>query len=90
MKLVLKVVVVFIVVALLLLLVFAYLEKREDNSATAILDDLKNAGQQAVDGVGEFLEDSGIKEGAATLLEKGADLVGGQEETEPPEEDTGV
>ena len=40
MKLVLKVVVVFIVVALLLLLVFAYLEKREDNSATAILDDL--------------------------------------------------
>ena len=41
MKLVLKVVVVFIVVALLLLLVFAYLEKREDNSATAILDDLR-------------------------------------------------
>ena len=84
MKLVLKVVVIFIVVALLLLLVFAYLEKREDNSATAILDDLKAAGQQAVDGVGDFIEDSGIKEGAASLLEKGADLVSGKEEADEP------
>jgi len=85
MKLILKVVVVFVVVALLLLLVFSYLEKREDNSASAILDDLKTAGQEAVDNVGDFLEDSGIKQGAADLLRQGAELVKGEDETPQPE-----
>lgn len=85
MKLIFKVVVIFVVVAFLLLLVLSWLEKREDNSPSAILGDLKDAGKQAVDDVGDFLTESGVKEGAADLLEKGADLIGGEKSPEPAE-----
>ena len=87
MRLILKVVVIFAVVALLLLLVLAYLENREDNSPNAILDDLKDAGKQAVDDVGQFLEDSGIKQGAADLLGQGAALLQGDQQSKQPQEE---
>ncbi len=83
MRLILKVIIVFVVVALLLLVVLAWLENRENNSPSAILDDLKDAGKDAIEDVDDFLHSSGIKQGAADLLDKGADLLKPSPEQSP-------
>lgn len=82
MRLVLKVTIGFIVVALLLLLVLSYLEQRDglQTSPTAILDELKQAGQSVANSIGEFAEESGLRQGAADLLQKGSDWLHGDDE----------
>lgn len=90
MKLILKVVVVFVVVALLLLLALSYLEKKQglDTPASEILQDIKAAGEDAAQSAGEFLEESGIKKGAADLLAQGASLLNGSPAPEEEPEQT--
>lgn len=94
MKLILKVIVVFVVVALLLLLVLSYLEKKQglDTPASEILQDIKTAGEDAAQSADEFLDETGIKKGAADLLSQGAALLHGspapdEEPTKTPSED---
>lgn len=79
MKTILKVFASVLAVALIVLLVFSYLEKgQEEQPFTDILGEVKDAGRQAGESLDDFLDESGIKEGAADLLEKGADMIRGE------------
>ena len=83
MRLIIKIVVVFAVVVLLLLGVLSYLQNREGAmTASAILEDVKDAGIRAKDGVMNFLGELGITEKAADLMEKGAAAI---KSTPPPD-----
>ena len=71
---------VCVVVALLLLWGLSQREKQTARAGaetpyTDILDEIKDAGKQAGDSLNEFLDESGIKESAADILEKGAELI---------------
>ncbi|MDR1620628.1 MAG: hypothetical protein LBS18_08225 [Clostridiales bacterium] len=79
MKSFLKIVILLVIAALLVLVLLSYLEKRGiiDTSASSVLSDIKDAGEQAGDSVSDFLDESGIKDGTADLLEQGAALIRG-------------
>jgi len=81
MRWILKLVVGFIVIAFLTLMVFVYLERKDglNTSPTEILNDLKDAGGKAVDGVVDgvkgFLSRPDVQQGADKLLDKGKGLL---------------
>lgn len=77
MKFIFKVIIAFAIVALLTLLVLYYLDSKQgfETKPADILEDLKDAGQTAGQTIDGFLEDSGIKDGAASLLEQGASML---------------
>lgn len=65
---------VLLVAALLFLLALSYLERGKvgDKPATDTLADIKDASKEMGDSIHTFLDESGIKEGTAALLEEGA------------------
>lgn len=77
MKFIIKVIVAFVIIALLTLLVLYYLDSKQgfQTEPAEIVEDIKTAGESAGQAIGSFLEDSGIKDGAASLLEQGAELL---------------
>ena len=77
MKFIFKVIIAFAIVAVLTVLVLYYLDTKQgfETKPAEILEDIKDAGQTAGQAIDGFLEDSGIKDGAADLLQQGAELL---------------
>ncbi|MDD3919882.1 MAG: hypothetical protein PHO41_01705 [Eubacteriales bacterium] len=77
MKFIFKVIIAFVIIALLTLLVLYYLDTKQgfETKPAEILDDIKDAGKTAGESIDGFLEDTGIKDGAASLLQQGADML---------------
>lgn len=69
---------VLFVFALLFLWVASYFERgTEETTATDLLHDIKETGKQISDSFNEFLEESGIKQATADIIEQGGNLIRG-------------
>ncbi len=85
MRLLLKIVAIFAVVGLILLLVLSYLENEHGlkTNASEVLRNIETIGSDAVQATENFLETSGIKDGAEKLIDQAASLIEGESTEEP-------
>lgn len=64
------------VLALLFLWIVSYYERGSgDSTASGILQEIKMAGIQIGESFNRFLDETGIRQGAADILERGADML---------------
>jgi hypothetical protein len=85
MKLLLKIVAIFAVAGLILLLVLSYMENEHGlkTNASEVLRNIETIGNDAVQATENFLETSGIKDGAEKLIDQAAELIDGENADEP-------
>ncbi len=85
MRRLLQVVTVVVICALVALWALSRTEVGAQTPYSDILGDVKEAGKDIERSFNEFVDESGIRDGAADLLEKGAGLLRGEEGA--PEQD---